>query len=149
MSGEYTSEKSGGQRLRTLVVRSAVLLLLAALVSAQYAAASHELTARHAICPQHGEVVDLDGPGPDLTSSIGGGAQGTQLSGIGDEPLRAHHRHCLFVSSHGKRNIFRASKPQGIQLPKVALHGISSVVDTPRLSGAIYLAAPKHSPPLV
>ena len=126
--------------------RSAVLALLATLVFTQFSAISHELTTRHVICARHGEVVDLDGrdAGNLLTSSA---SQEAQLTGLPDEPADGHHHHCLFVSSRGQRNIFKVARPQAVELASLAQKFISGPAEAGYVSGAIYLSAPKHSPP--
>jgi hypothetical protein len=123
-----------------------IVLLLAALLFVQFSATNHDLTTRHAICPQHGEVVDLDG-GDAAQNASTVAPQTTQLSGIRDSSSERHHQHCLFVSSRGIRNIFKVTKPQGIQLAKTAQHVVRARAELPHPSGALYLSAPKHSPP--
>ena len=132
-------------KAKTLATGSLVFLLLATLLFAQFAATNHELTVRHTICLQHGEVVDVEGRDAPSATSV---APGTQFSATNSEPLPTHHQHCLFVASRGKRNFFRVAKPSAAQLPRDAQPAVVSTSEVRRASVAAYLIAPKHSPPL-
>jgi hypothetical protein len=136
------------KRLSTVAARTAMVALLAALLFAQFSATTHELTTQHAICPQHGDVVDLDGGNTDSDSESASEAD-TYFAVASDKPLTSHHQHCLFVSSRGQRSLVRLTKPQGVQLADVSRAVAPVRHDIPHVIGAIYLAAPKHSPPLV
>jgi hypothetical protein len=134
------------KRLGTVAARSAMVALLTALLFAQFSATTHELTVQHAICPQHGDVIDVDGRNTNSDSESASEAD-TYFAAAGDKPLTGHHQHCLFVSSRGQRNLVRFTKPQSIQLADVS-HAVAPVRHEIRyVIGAIYLAAPKHSPP--
>jgi hypothetical protein len=126
-----------------------MVALLAALLFAQFSATTHELTAQHATCPEHGDVVDVDGQNTDAGSEITAPEATKYFADVSDKPPAGHHQHCLFVSSRGQRNLIRFTKPQSIQLADVS-HVVAPVqLDIRHVAGAIYLAAPKHSPPFV
>ena len=125
-----------------------VVLLLASVWFAQFAATNHELSVRHAICPQHGEVVDLD----DAALATGlqsESSQDTQVSFSSDSPFEGHHQHCLFVSTRGTRDAIALLADPVADKTVTVDFSVSRPPDTSaRISPALYLAAPKHSPPL-
>ena len=145
MGGNGRSQ-SLASNAKNVAVLCLVSLLAGALLLSQFAATYHELTVRHAVCPQHGELVDLDERQSNnaLTSNVG--LQERQLAPA-NEPLQGHHQHCLFVSSRTTRHLLRVAKPLAAGTPRVAQPAVASRAEIRNASVAIYLAAPKHSPP--
>ena len=127
---------------------SFVVLLLASVWFVQFSATDHDLTVRHAICPQHGEVIDVDDAVP-ATGVLSESAQGKQISIFGDSPFEGHHQHCLYVSSRGTReSIALAVDPSTDGILTVDFSANRPADSSAHTSPALYLAAPKHSPPL-
>lgn len=125
-----------------------VLLLLTTVVIAQISATHHDLTVRHAICPQHGEVIDVD-DAVLATGVLSESAQGKQISIFGDSSFEGHHQHCLYVSSRGTRDsITLTADPSTDGTVTVDFSARRPLDESAHLSPALYLAAPKHSPPL-
>ncbi len=131
--------------LRRGLASTGLLLLLASLLVGQFMATTHEFTARHATCPRHGEVIDLD-----ARSTLSGAASAdpsTQVSTQGGESSQTPHQHCLFVSSRGSQKNFRIVGP-AVSSHSAAAHWTSvASADTLHPPFALYLTAPKHSPP--
>src|SRR5690349_4433910 len=119
-----------------------IAFVAAALVSTQFAVTVHELTTRHAICAQHGDLVDLDSSSGQPSSVAGSG--GKQLVSV-DEPLQEHHEHCLFVSSQSTRHAFRLAKLVESHFPSIVARTYVAHSESWHGSGSLYLAAPKHS----
>lgn len=131
--------------LRRGLASTGLLLLLASLLVGQFMATTHEFTARHATCPKHGEVIDLD----SRASSLGAANKNTstQLSTPSQEDSPTQHQHCLFVSSRGGHKSFRVVGPAESSLSTAAQWTSTSFTNAKHPSLAVYLTAPKHSPP--
>jgi len=132
--------------LRRGLASTGLLLLLASLLVGQFVATTHEFTARHATCPRHGEVIDLE-----ARSSVAGAAESTdtspQLSTPNPESSQTQHQHCLFVSSRGSHKSFRVVGPVASSHSTASQWASTTGSDTLHPGLAIYLTAPKHSPP--
>jgi hypothetical protein len=132
-----------------MVANTVAVFFLGAFLFVQFAATNHELTVRHAICVQHGEEIDLDTHAARATSVASlAGTDIRFLTSAGNSSEEGHH-HCLFVSSRHTRSVLKEVKLRGVQLAQVARYIISARPETHPTSTAIYLAAPKHSPPSV
>jgi hypothetical protein len=121
------------------------LLLVLSVLCGQFSATIHELKVRHAACPQHGELMDIDDAASGPTSDLSIPNQ-PQLSGVGF-PHPSQHQHCLLVSARSEQKLFRLPAPHPEKLSVVEL-AVASHTEARHLSAAIYLTAPKHSPPL-
>lgn len=129
------------RRAKALANGSCFAVLLLTLLYAQFSATTHELTVRHAICPQHGELVDLDGRGA-------GAAAPVSLPGFTSAPFENHHQHCLFVSSRGKRDALRFEGAHSAPTPAISQSATIATVVMVESSRDLYRSAPKHSPPI-
>jgi hypothetical protein len=134
-----------GRLPQSVAAAGLALFLLVSILSTQFSATNHELTTLHAICPQHGELLDVD----DRDSANAGGVATSADSrfGLSSTPARGHHQHCLFVSSRGNRSIFKLNKPQVEPLAKPRVAVAFARAESQPVSTAIHLLAPKHSPP--
>lgn len=115
----------------------------------QLASAAHFLVATHAVCPEHGEVVDTH-PGAGQLAT--GAAERTDRVGItsavGHEGLAEHeHEHCL-AASERRDALGLAPQPQWVDpagpRPDDVLHPEHERAST---SVAVLRFAPKSSPP--
>jgi len=123
--------------------RGAVLLLLAVFVCTQFATTQHELSTRHAVCLEHGELIDLDSPSG---SSAAAPSDGTRLS-ADNAAEQQNHQHCMFVASRDRRNAFVLTRVALIHFSQAPQYSPVSQAETVHTSVALYRSAPKHSPP--
>ena len=120
-----------------------VLLTALVLVSLHFAQLGHLLVARHGICPEHGEMIELGAAdhaeavahAPGLSDALSEGASSS-----------SEHVHCPVL--YGRRDVL-APVPPVVRV--LALHPPASDVDTPAIwppdfSGRLEVA-PKQSPP--
>ncbi len=121
------------------------LLLLACLLFGQFAATTHEYAALHATCPKHGELIEVDGQG-GLAASFSADTR-RQVSTLDDESGQTRHQHCLFVSSRGSQKNFRIVGLAASSLSTAAQWASATATDAAHPALALYLTAPKHSPP--
>ena len=129
---------------------SVVLLLLVSVTSAQFVGTLHELTTRHAVCLQHGEIIDVDAHDSASQPEVANGDSQSQLSCDCKQPVQGHHQHCLFVSSRIRRNIFLLAKTiDSIQISVAKQVTFVEQNDTRHVTIPTYSTAPKHSPPTV
>lgn len=127
--------------LRALAGLVAVLLALSSLGQV-----AHFLIVPHAICAEHGELVELTSVAGHAVSAPSK-ADGASVSAVTTRELSEDHDHCQ-VLSRGQREL--SSPTAGLPgLPHAACEGRSRVdADAaPRLLAALTLA-PKTSPPL-
>jgi hypothetical protein len=140
-------EASVASRGKVLLRLGLILAVLTSTIASQFYATHHELTVRHAICFEHGEVIDVDDSAPSVRSTDL--PAGVELLASTDKPVDGHHQHCLLVSSRSSR-LFKATVSQIVCTKPLALPRTTSADKlVAHSSTAIYLAAPKHSPPLV
>jgi hypothetical protein len=132
-----------------MVANTVAVLFLGAFLFVQFAATNHELTVQHAICVQHGEEIDLDGRDAGQSSAESLTNTDIRFTASTGSPSEQGHHHCLFVSSRHIRSVLKEVKLRGVQLAQVARYVISARPEAHPTSTAIYLAAPKHSPPSV
>lgn len=126
-------------------------LLLVTVTGAQFGAAWHEMTVRHVICADHGELTDVPlGPRPDALRTH---ARATEPSGgarAQDPAAPDRHEHCglaLIIQGSPQAPARQASAsalpPPPAAAPRAPLMAIGS-------GRAVVLAgAPKTSPPRV
>lgn len=127
--------------------QAGAILLIALVLSVHFFTTIHEMVAYHAICPEHGELIDVD------SSALAAGLASPDIAGT--SALFAaiglnsdgHHQHCVFMASRNRRHAFvlamLTSTPTLKLLPSVRV----STATAPPPSVATYLVAPKHSPP--
>jgi hypothetical protein len=128
---------------RTLTGNGILLFVLCSLLVSQFAATSHELAVRHATCLQHGELVEVDASSGVVDSP----AAQTQLSATIVGGTQTQHQHCAFVFSRVGHKIFRLQPAHSVELPMQGEQACCSLTEHRQLSRALYLTAPKHSPP--
>ncbi|MCI0356218.1 MAG: hypothetical protein L0099_14440 [Acidobacteria bacterium] len=133
--------------LRRGLASTGSLLLLASLLVGQFLATTHEFTARHATCSRHGEVMDVEARGSFLRAGAAPTHTSTQLSTLNQESSQTQHQHCLFVSSRGSQKNFRIVGPADYSRSAAAHWMSATSADALHPSRALYLTAPKHSPP--
>ncbi|HXE91096.1 MAG TPA: hypothetical protein VNK82_09055 [Terriglobales bacterium] len=123
-----------------------LVLLIVCLLGSQLVATTHELAVRHATCPQHGELIDVEG-GKAVAEPASEVARQVTTSQVGDTQI--HHQHCLFVSSRGNHKGFGVAGPAVAAIAPLAHSARSAYNAVPVPSVVVYLTAPKHSPPSV
>ena len=123
---------------------SVVISLLAVVVFVQFSATQHELVTQHAVCPQHGELIDVDNPASQ-PATVGADASG--LSAEAGTEQQTHHQHCMFVASRNRRNAFVLARVALIHFEQVSHCAPLLLTETVHSSVALYRSAPKHSPP--
>jgi hypothetical protein len=131
--------------LKKLGANATLLLVLWSLLFSQFSATTHQLAVQHATCPQHGEVVDVaaSAAGPKSPQA----ATTNRFSGTYDSSNQTPHQHCPFVSSRVSHKIFKLQPLNAAQLPAPAAQIEDPVARAPHNTAAVYLTAPKHSPP--
>ncbi|MGH9556344.1 MAG: hypothetical protein ACRD2Y_11035, partial [Terriglobales bacterium] len=121
--------------------------LLAFLLFGQLVATTHEYAVRHAACPRHGELIDVESRGWFSASGPTSAQTSTQASTPDEEGSQTRHQHCLFVSSRGDQKNFRLVGPAASTVSAATHWAPSASADAPRPALTLYLTAPKHSPP--
>jgi hypothetical protein len=122
-----------------------VFALLASVVGMQMSAIHHELTVRHAVCAEHGELIDVEGFGPASVAPAAP-SHDSQLLTTGDAPFSGHHQHCAFVSASHSRSVVKKITP--VTSARSTTNRLTlELHSTPLVSTVLYLSAPKHSPP--
>lgn len=128
--------------------RSGTALIAALCLLVQVTATLHLVLVRHAVCPEHGDIVHADSSREAHTGPTIGGAQATQIrswSGT-DETVDADD-HCQLLGE--RRDLTRATALV------VAVDAVATDVAArapgaaPTVSRPLYLLAPKVSPPRV
>jgi hypothetical protein len=132
---------------KTLGAKATLLVVLWSLLFSQFSATTHQLAVQHATCLQHGEVVDVAGGVAQVESAPQ--AQSSQFSGTADSTSQTQHQHCPFVSSRVSHKIFKLQPANAVELPTLVEQVQSSLAYVPHITPAVYLTAPKHSPPAV
>ncbi|MGH9509382.1 MAG: hypothetical protein ACRD2Q_04025 [Terriglobales bacterium] len=138
---------TGRTSLRRKLAAAGSLLLLASLLAGQFVATTHEFTARHATCPRHGELIDLDAQGSFPAAQAASTDTSTQVSDQTVESGQTQHQHCLFVSSRGSQKSFRVVGPATSSHSAATHWTTAAAADLLHPALALYLTAPKHSPP--
>jgi hypothetical protein len=137
---------------RSRLVRA--LLLSALLLFGALAQTVHESTVVHAICPEHGEILDV-GPRVDASVAVAAHehATGAHATARGEDGPRAQssgaqagHDECLFAT------LLKADSVTWIGAPShpvpLAREARDEAVDAARVAAIPTLSfAPKHSPP--
>ncbi len=129
------------------LLRTGALLLLACLLAGQFAATTHEFTALHAVCPRHGDLLEIDGWERPVAAASTSADPQHRMSLAGWENSQTRHQHCLFVFTRGNQKNLRligwvaASLTAALHWAPAAFSGVLH----PAL--AVYRTAPKNSPP--
>jgi len=120
-----------------------VLLTALALVTLHFAQLGHLLFARHGICPEHGEMIELGAAENARAIAL---APGFSERRGEDGTSEFEHVHCPVL--YGRRDVL-ASAPPVVRV--LALHPPPPDVDTPAIWPPDFSerlqVAPKHSPP--
>lgn len=122
-----------------------LLFLLTSLLLTQFSATDHELTVRHAICFEHGELIDVE-DAPAASVRAGDVERRAGLTTDDVNPLTGHHQHCLFASSRGART-FATTVSLNSAHSRAAAGRVTRQHEIDFASAALYRFAPKHSPP--
>jgi hypothetical protein len=129
----------------SLVRRAALVAIASALALAQLADNVHLAVARHAVCAEHGELVEAaaDAPG---TIRVGYGAEQRPTVGLG-VASRAGHEHCLawIATRQGTSPPRAAAEPQWVA---PSMHAERPRALDAQSSVEPLSVAPKQSPPL-
>jgi len=135
-------------RIRAACLQQLALLMALFSVGGQLAGAVHLLLVPHVVCPEHGELIHLDGDGEGdhpaplelAASSYGRGPETTAADA---------HDHCMVSATRGAEPTLR--EPCGTRVPACISEPLASGVAAPPLHQAVplLLLAPKSSPPLL
>jgi hypothetical protein len=133
------------QGRRQLAWQAVAALFTVVLLFGHVFHAVHLLTARHAVCPEHGELVHRDGPARDGGSATPGGRRAAVE---GTAPAAHHHDHC---------GVFTMSRVPGtttwdreVSVGAAAFGAIALAPGCGLLRGAglcVLAYAPKQGPP--
>ncbi len=130
---------------RHLTIAIASLTLIA-----QFSSFAHLLLVRHVICPEHGELIDLDeqdGSAPSRAVAKVAPPGNTAIQAMPETPAEQGHNHCPLAFHRREGNILSPCSVAAVNnLPQ----SVSSyrVEDTPRPAlVALFRVAPKNSPP--
>lgn len=115
------------------------------MVVGQFVATTHEFAALHATCLRHGELIEVDGQAR-LAASLSADTR-SQVSTVKEDGSQTQHQHCLFVSSRRSQKNFRIVGPAAASLSAAAQWTSGPAADILRPTLAVYLTAPKNSPP--
>lgn len=120
------------------VVLACSLLLLAT----QALGVAHELTARHTVCADHGEVIE--GEGAHLEAKVAPAAPSVDAATAA--AAEASHQHCQLVATRDAR--LPALQPSAaLLLPRVPLAQPAWKVSPRAAAEPLFRLAPKSSPP--
>lgn len=144
-------------------IRFLAACVAALLLCTQFASVVHMVLVPHVTCPDHGELMH---PGEDASShSHGADPDGTEPHGIGRKAPEiqsarsapdldsAHgHDHCAVVA-HRRENLALAAVSHGDQPAQTSAPALSQCATSLQIFGApqsraLYLLAPKTSPPV-
>lgn len=130
--------------------RVAALLALTVFLGSQLAGALHTATERHAVCPEHGEIIHLsDDDGNTLAlaershQSEHGGPEARPSAPL---PSEDDHDHCDLCPTSRERGALSSPVAHSVTSAELA---VDSQVITWRDPSAsdLYILAPKNSPP--
>ena len=142
------SARQGSVPLR----RGFAVLAALSLLGAQLGAVLHQATAAHETCPEHGELIEASGngaaPGAANGTASNAGAPFSQLQA--SAPQAAHHHDlCALALSAQQRALAAAGEPPVRPAAANELSAAAPEVAVRGASIAIWLFAPKASPPAV
>jgi hypothetical protein len=116
----------------------------------------HQATARHAICPDHGEAIHVGGHDdqehdPEAIAGSADSADGRPMLSSATDPSEHEHEHCLLCSTSRERVSLAPRGHAASSLPGLAAgaapdESVQTVAHPPPVP--TYLFAPKHSPPI-
>jgi hypothetical protein len=136
--------ESAPGRARPSRITAAVLLL--AFASAPLLEAAHAARVQHVACPQDGELIDA---APQKREIAHSDALGSVLPSDAPEREHAHDHCCLAVRARSRARVSAGAPFSGAAIAAV-LRASHPTGDAPRpASFALYLLAPKVSPPAV
>jgi hypothetical protein len=124
--------------------RAAICGLLAL---AQVLAFAHGATVAHRLCAEHGEAIDVGLPDEANASSALDSALASVLPSPG-AAIGHVHEHCLCMAYGRERFLVPQHAGAGVPWRTTAHRWLISPRPTPSLSVALFLLAPKGSPPV-
>jgi len=135
--------------MRRKVHSSSLAVVLASVtLAAQISSVAHMALVRHAICPEHGELIHPD----ELGGSAGAPRalakpDATAIQSAPQLPTVHGHDHCL-LASYRRQRIIPAAGTVALVAPTPMVGDSCLVADAPRPAlVALYRLAPKNSPP--
>ena len=154
--------KRAGRRPTPVLVAFLALLCL----TGQLSTSAHLLLVRHATCPEHGELIDTTGRGPSGPSIPASGktqtdaaASGTATGGAAPAwpgatavaaapalPPGHGHDHCAFLS-HQRQELALHAQQRVVDAPALPPPARIAAATRPAFATALFLLAPKNSPP--
>lgn len=126
---------------RKRTVAFLALLCLAALLCSDAVRGFHLLTARHVVCAAHGELVEADSAGANVSLDDGG------VAGVLPADDAEHHEHCSVAAT--------PTRPLAAEIPGATLAGVAtadvSIIALPppadERARVVLAYAPKQGPP--
>ena len=103
----------------------------------------HFVVVRHMVCPEHGELVELEHTAPAATQANSPDRNVYRTSG--DEHPGHGHDHCLMTAQLRQRATLTQGEPVHVAGPELAR--LAPAPGAPRAAVALLRLAPKHSPP--
>lgn len=134
--------------VRTTSARGSAAALALLWALAPILAYAHMLHVGHATCPEHGELVHLDAAAPDAaaarpTDPLAGGGVALESSEDGE----AHeHQHCVAATARKAQAAVSSARPALLLAATATLQPVGREAIA-RPASALYLLAPKTSPP--
>ncbi len=118
--------------------------LIALLLGASYAGRIHEALVPHALCPQHGELIELE-PGPSPASCVSEESRSELALTAEPEDVESDHEHCAFalLNKQQPSSGDRAPVSMLVSEDRSCEHPAERATE----SIPLLLLAPKHSPP--
>lgn len=118
------------------------------LVASQLAGLLHLAAGRHAVCPEHGELVHVDEHGPGEIDLAPSETESPAWSGAQGPAAPDEHDHCTVAVSRAEPVICAVPWAVAMPAPVVAPATVRPPSTRPRGPGiATWLIAPKQSPP--
>jgi len=126
-------------------VRTGASVLLGLFLATQVGAFWHHATERHAICAEHGDVVELGHGGEDGRPGVPVG-RSPMLGSASDGD--SEHAHCELLAHRRDEHALVAAVPTVAITPAAGHQKLSLIAEPAQGSLAILRFAPKSSPPL-
>ncbi len=129
--------------------RLPAMLIASLVVLGHVSGSAHLLFSRHAICPEHGEIIHLDEEISSATpvAAVAKSSAASLASSADVRSAEYSHDHCL-VASYRRERVTLSSPPTSLWIASLSVRGVYLLQDVPRSPlVALFRLAPKNSPP--